>query len=308
MQTHNPFNKETRQNLLARLRGSQGMVAALDQSGGSTPAALAHYGLDATRYRNEDEMFDLIHQMRLRIVTSPSFDGSRVLGVILFEKTLGVRIGSQSIPEYLFGKNQIASFLKIDQGLEPITKGVQLMRPIPNLRGTLDWARDLGVIGTKMRTLIHEAPREQVEEAVKQQFTLAEEVYACGLVPIVELEVSTHLPDNIREEEERYLVNAIEAALNRSSKDLRVFLKLTIPVVPNVYADLRLHPKVYRILALSGGFSRQDACERLSRNPGIIASFSRAFLEDLRAEMSDDEWNDAINHSISEIVRATRGA
>lgn len=308
MQTHNSFNEEARQNLLAKLRSSHGMVAALDQSGGSTPAALAHYGIDATRYRNEDEMFDLIHQMRLRIVTSASFDGDRVLGVILFARTLGECIGSQSIPEYLYGKHQIASFLKIDLGLEPITKGVQLMKPIPNLRETLEWARNLGVIGTKMRTLIHEAPREQVEEAVKQQFALAEEIDACGLVPIVELEVSTHLPDNIREQEECYLVSAIEAALNRSSKDLRVFLKLTLPVVPNLYADLSLHPKVYRILALSGGFSRKDACERLSRNLGIIASFSRAFLEDLRADMSNEEWDAAINHSISEIVQATRTA
>jgi fructose-bisphosphate aldolase class I len=306
MQKFDSYTGGMSQRLLSRLRYSHGIFAALDQSGGSTPAALAHYGIDASQYRDEEEMFDLIHRMRLRVITSPSFDGDRVLAVILFAKTLGGHVGEQTIPEFLLGRHQIASFLKIDPGLEPSVDGVQLMKPIPNLQNTLAWARSLGVVGTKMRTLIHEGTQGKVEEAVRQQFTLAEEIYSCGLIPIVELEVSTKLPDQVREREERWLLDAMDAALAGSSHDLRVFLKLTIPVVPELYSVLKHNPKVYRILALSGGFSRHEAGIRLSRNPGMIASFSRALLEDLRVDMTDEQWNTAIDASLSEVMKATK--
>ncbi|WP_047487193.1 hypothetical protein [Terriglobus sp. TAA 43] len=306
MQTPSSHENGIDQSLLSRLRYSRGLFAALDQSGGSTPAALTHYGIDTSQYSSEDKMFDLIHQMRLRIITSPKFDGDRVLAVILFAKTLSGQIGEQTIPEYLMGKHQIASFLKIDHGLEAVTDGVQLLKPIPDLQNTLSWGRNLGVVGTKMRTLIHDGTKQKVEEAVKQQFALAEEIYSSGLIPIVEIEVSTKLPNEVRERVERWLLDAMETALTDSSSSLRVFLKLTIPVVPELYTVLQQNPKVYRILALSGGFSRREACLRLSRNPGMVASFSRALLEDLRVGMSDKQWNDALDASINEVMDATR--
>lgn len=306
MQTSSSHEDGIDESLLTRLSYSRGMFAALDQSGGSTPAALTHYGIDTSQYSSEDEMFDLIHQMRLKIITSPKFDGDRVLAVILFAKTLNGHIGEQTIPEYLLAKHQIASFLKIDQGLEAVTGGVQLMKPIPDLQKTLSWARNLGIVGTKMRTLIHDGTQQKVEEAVKQQFALAEDIYSSGLIPIVEIEVSTKLPDEVREREERLLLAATETALAHSSSRLRVFLKLTIPVVPGLYSVLQQNPKVYRILALSGGFSRHEACLRLSRNPGMVASFSRALLEDLRVDMTQHAWDSAIDSSIREVIDATK--
>jgi len=306
MQTPSSHEDGIDQSLLSRLRYSRGIFAALDQSGGSTPAALTHYGIDTSQYSSEDEMFDLIHQMRLRIITSPKFDGDRVLAVILFAKTLGGHIGEQTIPEYLMGKHQIASFLKIDHGLEAVMDGVQLLKPVPDLQETLSWGRNLGVVGTKMRTLIHDGTQQKVEEAVKQQFALAEEIYSSGLIPIVEIEVSTKLPDEVRERVEHWLRGAMETALTHSSSSLRAFLKLTIPVVPGFYSALQQNSKVYRILALSGGFSRREACLRLSRNPGMVASFSRALLEDLRVGMTQHAWDSALDNSIREVIDATK--
>lgn len=283
------------------------MFAALDQSGGSTPAALARYGVDANQYKNEEEMFELVHEMRLRVIKSPVFAGDRILAVILFARTLKSSIQGQTIPQFLSDKGGIASFLKIDAGLEQTINGIQLMKPIPDLPQTLAWARGLGIVGTKMRSLIHATTEQRIVEAVKQQFVLAEEIFAAGLLPIVEIELSTALPDHIRECQELQLRDAILLSLEEASGELRVFLKLTIPVVADSYTPLMSHLKVYRVLALSGGFSRHHACQQLAQNPGMIASFSRALLEDLDVQMQQTAFDRTLDHSIAEVIQATTG-
>nr|WP_184223832.1 fructose-bisphosphate aldolase [Granulicella aggregans] len=282
------------------------MLAALDQSGGSTPAALAQYGVNASEYKSEEELFEQIHQMRLRVMKSPAFAGDRILAVILFKRTLQSRIEGRAIPDLLFEKGRIASLLKIDVGLEQAVHGAQLMQPIPDLAQTLRWARSLGVIGTKMRSLIHDTTQGMVVEAVRQQFALAEEIFAAGLLPIVEIEVSTALPDDVRRIQELQLRTSIASALEQASEDLRIFLKLTIPVTAGLYTPLMRHAKVYRVLALSGGFSRHYACQQLAQNPGMIASFSRALLEDLRAQMPEAEFNRMLDRSMFEVLGATK--
>jgi fructose-bisphosphate aldolase class I len=291
--------------LIAKLRHGRGMLAALDQSGGSTPAALAHYGIAPGDVLGGEQAADLIHKMRVRIVTSRCFAGDRVLGAILFEKTLRGDVHGQSLPAFLLSRQKIASFLKIDHGLESLSDGAQMMKPISGLQETLAWARDLGVIGTKMRSLIHDAKRETVRKVVRQQFALAEQIHASGLVPIVETEVSIALPDDVRAAVELHVRESIEAALEQSSESMHVFLKLTIPVRPGFYAGLMAHPKVHRVFALSGGFTRREACSRLAGNPGMIASFSRALFEDLRVGMSDVEFNETLDRSITEVMDAT---
>ena len=301
-----PHSQEQRFDplLLAKLRYGGGMFAALDQSGGSTPGALARYGVGPDQYNSEEVMFERIHEMRLRVMESPAFAGDRVLAVILFARTLRSCIRGSTIPQFLSDKDRIASFLKIDAGLEQIANGLQLMKPIPDLLPMLNWARSLGVIGTKMRTLIHATTEPMIVEAVRQQFALAEEVFMAGLLPIVEIEVSTQLPDHVRRLQELQLRDAITFALEQASGDLRVFLKLTIPVTPGSYAQLMNHPKVYRVLALSGGFTRHHACQQLGQNPGMIASFSRALLEDLRVQMTATDFNCTLDRSLCEIVQA----
>lgn len=291
--------------LLSRLRYGQGMFAALDQSGGSTPAALTRYGVDASQYKNEEEMFEQIHEMRLRVIESPAFFGDRILAVILFTRTLKGSIQGRAIPQFLADKGGIASFLKIDAGLEQTGNGVQLMKTISDLPQTLTWAQRLGVVGTKMRSLIHATTEQRIIEAVTQQFALAEMIFATGLLPIVEIELSTALPERTRELQELQLHDAVLSALEKASDELRVFLKLTIPVVAGSYTPLMNHRKVYRVLALSGGFSRLHACKELAKNPGMIASFSRALLEDLHMQMAETDFDRILDLSIAEVIQAT---
>ena len=283
------------------------MFAALDQSGGSTPAALAHYGVNASEYKSEKEMFQRIHQMRLRVMKSPAFTGGRILAVILFMRTLKSYIEGRTIPEFLLEKGRIASFLKIDAGLEQAVNDAQLMRPIPDLAQTLRWARSLGVIGTKMRSLIYDTTQGMLVEALRQHFVLAEEIFAAGLLPIVEIEMSTALPDYVRHLKEVRLRDAIQLALEQASGELRVFLKLTIPVMAGCYTPFMSHPNVYRVLALAGGCSRHYACQQLALNPGMIASFSRALLEDLRVQMPGVEFNCMLDRSVGDVLLAATG-
>lgn len=291
--------------ILAKLRSESGMFAALDQSGGSTPSALARYGIAASAYSGEEEMFDLIHRMRLRIMSAPRFDGDRILATILFTRTMMANLDGQSVPEYLWKRKRIASFLKVDQGLEDSVDGAQLMRPIPDLQRTLAAAREAGVVGTKMRSLIHESTRNQIFKAVAQQWALAEEILSHDLIPIVEIETSTKLTDLTRRSQELHLREALCDALSKSDAKMRVMFKLTLPVTPNFYKEFMSDAKVIRILALSGGFSRDHACTRLLQNPGMIASFSRALTQDLRAEMSNELFNRTLDDAIREIVEAT---
>ncbi|HTI30681.1 MAG TPA: fructose bisphosphate aldolase [Sphingomonas sp.] len=286
----------------AKIAEGRGFIAALDQSGGSTPKALAGYGIGADAFSSDDEMFALIHAMRARIVQSPVFTGDKVIGAILFEKTMDGQIGGKPAPQALIDKG-VVPFIKIDKGLEDEADGVQLMKPMPGLDALLSRAKVLGVFGTKERSVINLANAAGVEAIVKQQFDVAAQVIAGGLMPIIEPEVNIKSPE--RAQCDALLRDAILEALDVLPAGQQVMLKLSIPAEPNLFAPLADHPKVLKVVALSGGFSRTDACVELAKNKGMIASFSRALLSDLRADMSDAEFDKALGDAIDEIYNAS---
>jgi fructose-bisphosphate aldolase class I len=279
-----------------------GFIAALDQSGGSTPKALKLYGIAEDAYAGDAEMFDLVHQMRTRIITSPSFDGDRILGAILFEDTMDRQIEGRDTADYLWNVKQVVPFLKVDKGLADEKDGAQIMKPIPGLDDLLARARDKGVFGTKMRSVI-KMPGAGLEAVVEQQFEVGRQILAAGLVPIIEPEVDIHSPEKGKAEEQ--LKAAILKALDSLGDDQAVMLKLTLPDVDNLYRELVEHPKVLRVVALSGGYSRDEACEKLAANHGVIASFSRALTEGLTAQQSDEEFNAALDAAITAIAKAS---
>jgi fructose-bisphosphate aldolase class I len=282
----------------AKIADGEGFIAALDQSGGSTPKALKGYGIEAGAWANDDEMFGLIHAMRARIMSSPVFTGDKVLGAILFERTMDGLVGGQPVPAALNARG-VVPFIKIDKGLEDEAHGVQLMKPIGGLDDLLARARGLGVFGTKERSVIHSAHAEGIDAIVAQQFALAKDVLAAGLMPIIEPEVN--IKSETRGQCDALLLGALLRALDALPQGVKVMLKLSLPHVPGTFAPLVGHRGVLRVVALSGGYSRPEACVELAKNVGIIASFSRALLEDLRAQMTDAEFDAALGAAIDEI-------
>jgi fructose-bisphosphate aldolase class I len=297
------LTQQTNQQMFDKIRNGAGFVAALDQSGGSTPKALALYGVEASAYAEEAVMFDLVHEMRTRIMTSPSFTGDRILGAILFEDTMNREVRQIPTAEYLWSVKQIVPFLKVDKGLLDVSRGVQLMRPIVELDELLARALRRGIFGTKMRSLILRADEAGVEALVDQQFEVAAHISNAGLVPIIEPEVDIESPQKVAAED--LLKHAVLAHLDRIPADRYVMLKLTIPSMDNFYRELIEHPRVLRVLALSGGYERQDANLRLSRNTGMIASFSRALTEGLSVHQTTAEFDHALERAIAGIHAAS---
>lgn len=288
---------------LQKVRDGKGFIAALDQSGGSTPTALERYGILKDSYATEDKMFDLVHEMRTRIITSPAFDSKYILGAILFEQTMDQKIEGLYTSEYLAKKKDIVPFLKVDKGLAELENGVQLMKPMPELAGLLQRAKKHNVFGTKMRSVIKELNPKGIKAVVDQQFKVAKQIITAGLVPIIEPEVDIY--SHKKEEIEAILKEEILEHLNSLGKNEWVMLKLTIPTVKNAYKDLIEHPNVVRVVALSGGYSREDANEKLKNNHGLIASFSRALSENLRAKQSDAEFNETLKEAVTSIYDAS---
>jgi fructose-bisphosphate aldolase class I len=288
---------------LHKMKTSPGFIAALDQSGGSTPKALVAYGLAKDAWNNEQEMYSLVHQMRARIITSPSFTGARILGAILFENTMDRDIEGQPTADYLWNTKQIVPFLKVDQGLASEQDGVQLMKPMPDLAALLKRAQAKRIFGTKMRSVIKAANQSGINEIVKQQFEIARQIIAAGLVPIIEPEVDIHCPDKARAEE--LLKAALLEGLNQLPAGEMVMFKLTPPEVDDFYAVFVKHTKVVRVVALSGGYSLLEANNRLRRNHGIVASFSRALVEGLSAQQTDGEFNSRLDANIQSIFEAS---
>jgi fructose-bisphosphate aldolase class I len=288
--------------MTARIEQGNGFIAALDQSGGSTPKALQGYGIEESAWSSDEEMFDLIHQMRSRIITSPCFGTGKVLGAILFERTMDGTVAGKPTPQALIDQG-VVPFIKIDKGLEDEENGVQMMKPMPGLDVLLERARGLGVFGTKERSVINAANPAGIAVLIAQQFQVAKQVLAHGLVPIIEPEVNIRSAD--REESDALLLDAILEGLVEIPEGQRVMLKLSIPAKAGLFDPLVIHPKVLRVVALSGGFSRAEACTQLARNPGMIASFSRALLSDLRAQQSDEEFNRTLGTAIDEIYEAS---
>ncbi|MCB5424339.1 fructose bisphosphate aldolase [Altererythrobacter sp. CC-YST694] len=288
--------------MLERIRTGKGFIAALDQSGGSTPKALKGYGIEDGAWSSDEEMFGLIHQMRVRIITSPAFTGEKVLGAILFERTMDGQADGKPVPTLLRERN-VVPFLKVDKGLEDEGDGVQMMKPMPGLDDLLARAKALGVVGTKMRSVINAANPAGIAANVAQQFQFGAQIWNAGLIPILEPEYNIKSAD--RAEGETLLRDEILKQLDAMPEGQVVMLKLSIPVVANHYKALVDHPAVARVVALSGGYTRPDACAELVKNSGMIASFSRALLEDLRAGMSDAEFDAALASAIDEIYRAS---
>jgi fructose-bisphosphate aldolase class I len=286
-----------------KMKTQPGFIAALDQSGGSTPHALRLYGLKDDAWSNEEGMFALVHQMRSRIITSSSFTGERILAAILFENTMDRDIEKQPTADYLWNVKRIVPFLKVDKGLEPEKDGVQLMKPFPQLAALLDKARSKRIFGTKMRSVIKGANPAGIQNIVRQQFEWAGRIIAAGLVPIVEPEVDIHCPEKLKAEQ--LLKTGILAKLAELPAGQQVMLKLTLPVRPDFYADCVDHPKVVRVVALSGGYSQKEANDRLRENHGVVASFSRALVEGLTAQQSDAEFNAVLDASIQRIFDAS---
>ncbi len=279
-----------------------GFIAALDQSGGSTPKALKLYGIDEDAFSNDAEMFDLVHQMRTRIITSPAFDGDRILGAILFEDTMDRRIEGRPTADYLWTVKQIVPFLKVDKGLAEEKDGASVMKPIPNLDGLLTRAREHGVFGTKMRSVI-KLPGAGLRAVADQQFEVGRQILAAGLVPIIEPEIDIHSQQ--KAEAENQLKAALLDGLDSLEDGQTVMLKLTLPDVDDLYRDLVEHSKVLRVVALSGGYRREEACDKLAANHGVIASFSRALTEGLTAQQSDEEFNATLDAAITSIAKAS---
>jgi fructose-bisphosphate aldolase class I len=292
----------TRDEMAAKIEKGDGFIAALDQSGGSTPKALQGYGIEEVAWSNDQEMFDLIHQMRSRIITAPCFGSGKVIGAILFERTMDGTVAGKTTPQALADQG-VVPFIKIDKGLEAEENGVQLMKAMPELDALLVRAKGLGVFGTKERSVINVANRDGIAAAVRQQFDIARQVLRHGLVPIIEPEVNIKSPS--RDESDRILMDELLGRLDELHEGERVMLKLSIPARAGLFQPLIEHPNVLRVVALSGGFSREDACRELARNPGMIASFSRALLSDLRAQQSDDEFNRTLGQAIDEIHEAS---
>jgi fructose-bisphosphate aldolase class I len=288
---------------LARMRSGRGFIAALDQSGGSTPKALALYGIPESQWSGDAQMFDLIHEMRSRMVRSRAFDGRRVLGVILFEGTMDREIDGVGSAQYLWSRKQVVPFLKVDKGLAEARDGVQVMKPMPGLDELLVRATAKGIFGTKMRSVIALANEAGVREVVAQQFQIGRRILAAGLVPIIEPEVDIKSPQ--KAEAERLLKAALRTELDAQPPDRPVMLKLTLPSTADFYADLVAHPSVLRVAALSGGYSREEANRRLAENRGVIASFSRALTEGLSARQSDDDFDAMLDATIQSIYDAS---
>ena len=291
------------QEQLEKVREGKGFIAALDQSGGSTPKALEHYGVGEDAYSNDEEMYDRIHEMRSRIITSPSFNGDRVLGAILFENTMDRQIDGRHTGDYLWSEKRVVPFLKVDKGLAEEANGAQVMKPIPDLPQLLERAVGKGMFGTKMRSVIKLADPKGVDAVVDQQFDIARQILDAGLMPIIEPEVDIHSPQ--KAEAEALLKSAILRRLEQLPDGEQVMLKLTIPTEDGFYSDLVAHPTVLRVVALSGGYSRDEANERLARNHGVIASFSRALTEGLSAQQSDEEFDATLDSSIKTIFEAS---
>jgi fructose-bisphosphate aldolase class I len=285
-----------------KMREGNGFIAALDQSGGSTPKALKGYGIEEGAWSSDEEMFDLIHQMRARIITAPCFGDGKVIGAILFERTMDGTVDGKPTPQALIDRG-IVPFIKIDKGLEAEENGVQLMKPIPRLDPLLERAKSLGVFGTKERSVINAANASGIAVLVAQQFQIAKQVLAHGMMPIVEPEVNIKSTD--RGTSDDLLLTAILEELEEIPDGQQIMLKLSIPETAGLFEPLIDHPKVLRVVALSGGFSRAEACAELTRNPGMIASFSRALLSDLRAQQSDEEFNRTLGTAIDEIYQAS---
>jgi fructose-bisphosphate aldolase class I len=291
--------------MLEKIEKGQGFIAALDQSGGSTPGALKAYGIGEDAFSNDEEMFGLIHQMRSRIITAPSFGSGKVIGAILFERTMDGTANGKPVPELLWERG-VVPFLKVDKGLADEADGVQMMKPNPDLEALLDRANAKGVFGTKMRSVIKLANPAGIAAVVAQQFDEAKRILAKGLMPIIEPEVSIKSPE--RDAADRIMLAEILKQLDALPEGERVMLKLTIPAEAGLFQPLVDHPKVLRVVALSGGFSREEACAELAKNPGMIASFSRALLSDLRADQSDDEFDRTLGTAIDEIHSASVAA
>ena len=289
-------------DMTAKIASGNGFIAALDQSGGSTPKALKGYGIDEGAYSNDAEMFDLIHQMRSRIITAPAFTGDKVIGAILFERTMDGTVDGKPTPTALIERG-VVPFIKIDKGLEDEANGVQLMKPMPELDALLARAKGLGVFGTKERSVVNLANREGIAAIVKQQFAVGRQVLAAGLMPIIEPEVN--IKSSERAAADQILLEEILKALDAMPGDDKVMLKLSIPAKAGLFDPLVDHPRVLRVVALSGGYKRPEACAELARNRGMIASFSRALLEDLRHQMSDAEFNASLAGAIDEIYEAS---
>jgi fructose-bisphosphate aldolase class I len=290
------------EQMRAKIAGGDGFIAALDQSGGSTPKALQGYGVEEDAWSTEEEMYGLIHQMRSRIITSPCFGSGKVIGAILFERTMDGTVDGKPTPQALIDQG-VVPFIKIDKGLEAEENGVQLMKPMPELDRLLERAKSLDVFGTKERSVINEANMSGIAVLVAQQFQIAKQVIAHDLMPIVEPEVNIKSADRATSDE--LLLTAILEELDALPDGQQVMLKLSIPAKPGLFEPLVDHPKVLRVVALSGGFSRAEACRELAKNRGMIASFSRALLSDLRAQQSDQEFNDTLGSAIDEIYRAS---
>ena len=291
------------QEKLKIVRERDGFIAALDQSGGSSGKTLAKYGISEDKYQNEEEMFNLIHEMRKRVFTSPVFTSEKILGSILFYKTMESKVEDKYTADYLWENKSIVAFLKVDKGLEEEENGVKLMKPIPDLEEQLKEAREKHVFGTKMRSVILKADQKGIHEIVKQQFEFAKTICKNGLVPIIEPEVDINAPD--KEEAEAILLEEIKATLNTWKPEDLIMFKFTIPTEANLYEELYDYNCVVRIVALSGGYDNDTACELLSKNTHMIASFSRALLEDLRADQSDEEFNEKLSSAIDKIYKAS---
>jgi fructose-bisphosphate aldolase class I len=289
--------------MMAQITGKGGFIAALDQSGGSTPGALRLYGIPDSAYSGDAEMFKLMHEMRVRMMTAPAFSGAKIIAAILFEGTMDGQARDKPVPAFLWEDRSVVPFLKVDKGLEAENGGVSLMKPMPTLDALLARAVKLGVFGTKMRSVIHQASKEGIAAVVKQQFDVAAQIAGHGLMPIIEPEVSIKSPD--KGGAEAILRDELTKQIDALPDGRRVMLKLTIPNVPDFYSGLVSHKKVARVVALSGGYTRADACKRLAANHGVIASFSRALAEGLQHSMSDAAFNAALAESIDEIYRAS---
>jgi fructose-bisphosphate aldolase class I len=289
--------------MMAQMHGTGGFIAALDQSGGSTPGALRLYGIPDSAYSGDDEMFRLMHEMRVRIITAPAFTGAKVIGTILFERTMDGEAEGKSVPAFLWEDRGVVPFLKVDKGLEPEKDGVQMMRPIPGLDDLLTRAGKLGVYGTKERSVINLASKTGIAAIVDQQFELGKQICAHGIVPIMEPEVLIKSPD--KPGAEAILLAEIMKHLEADPNGPPLMLKVTIPDVPDLYAPVINHKRMVRVVALSGGYTRADACKRLAANHGMIASFSRALVEELKVSMNDDQFEAALEKAVDEIYKAS---
>ena len=285
------------------MKNKKGFIAALDQSGGSTPKALLHYGVQESDYANEEEMFEMVHKMRTRIITSPAFDSEYILGAILFEQTMDSKIEGMYTADYLAEKKDIVPFLKIDKGLAEPSNGVQMMKPIPELDDILRRANDRHIFGTKMRSVIKEANSEGIKAVVEQQFEIGKQIIAAGLFPIIEPEVDITSSD--KEQSEAMLKEELLKHLDHLNESENVILKLSIPTVANTYKELTTHPRVVRVVALSGGYSREEANQKLKENDNLIASFSRALSEELNINQSDEEFNQTLKEAVTSIYEAS---